>query len=152
EGVPRGFDRELYYLPPDQGRGVLGMHLERVVESDGLVWISIDSLVPLPLPEGAALRARILSIFGEIIPFTGRHLRYVDSPNDDVGLEELPSGQIRPEEGPLRREVAPPETLDDVPRSGPFGLLGLPTELPLEGLFLTSAQCVPELGIEGEVL
>ena len=152
EGVPPGFDHELYFVPGRPRAGVQAVHLERGLETEGHVWISVVALAPLPLPDGATLRREVLEILREVFPFAARHLRFVDSPHDDIGLVALPSGDIVAEEGPVTRELAQPETLDEIPLTGPFGLRGLPTELPLEGLVLANSQVLPALGVEGELL
>src|SRR5690606_19664391 len=62
EGIPRGFDHELFHLPADESLGIEGLHVQRANEAEGVVWLSVASLVPLPLPEGALMRARVLQV------------------------------------------------------------------------------------------
>lgn len=151
EGVPRGLEAELFLLPPGSRRALLGLHLTRTAESGGLVWFTVESLVPIADDDPAELRARVLGALREVFHFADEHLRYVHSPNDAHGVTDARTGEVVWSADPSV-ELSPMETLDDLPRRGAAGLLGLPTELPVDGLLLANGQCLPELGVEGELL
>jgi hypothetical protein len=149
EGIPRGLGRELFVVPARSVSRLLGCRLERTAGDTRLTWISAVSLVPWPLEDPDVLRARVIEAIRDVIPFADRHLRYVHSPNDELGVQRGAEPHDSIDDAPPGTAV---ETLDDLPRREPAGLVGLPTELPLEGLFLSNGQCFPELGAEGEVL
>jgi hypothetical protein len=149
EGIPRGLGRELYVMPSRSDSRLVGCRLERTAEDARLAWISVVSLVSWPLEDPAALRARVLDAIREVIPFADRHLRYFHSPNDELGVRRASAPLDVDDDAPPGIAV---ETLEDLPRREPAGLVGLPTVLPLEGLYLSNGQCFPELGVEGEIL
>lgn len=160
EGVPEGMAEDVFYVRDlERARAAESMlHIERhAPDEEGRTLLCVQTLLPRRAVEEApsyieTVRERLLASVGELVPFLGDHLLYVDSPNDGRDVQDFRARKTIPPEEPWSRG---PETMDGVygyPVRGMLGVCAMPSRTPLDRLYLCNDQVVPGLGLEGSLL
>jgi phytoene dehydrogenase-like protein len=128
----------------DQGNA-LALHL-----ADGYgqhAVLSVEALARDPSPAALAnLRTRVRAHLDDLLPFVGRHLLAVHSPNDGLAPELDERGDAAGAPAPFA-----PEPVWSMPGERALGICGVPHATGIKHLLLASRQVLPGLGLEGEL-
>jgi phytoene dehydrogenase-like protein len=160
EAVPMGMARDVFFVrdPERPLAGANCLHLEtRPADARGRRVICVEALLPRRTVEEASdyldtLRESIVASVGEVIPFLGESLLWVDSPHDGRPARDVVEGR---DVEPPERWARGPRTMETVlgyPMTSTHGLTALPTRTPIRNLLLCNDQVIPGLGLEGTML
>lgn len=160
EGVPEGMAEDVFYVRDlERARATESMlHIERhPADEQGRVLLCVQTLVPRRSVEDVpdfleTMRERVLASVGEVVPFLGNHLLFVDSPHDGRDLEDVRNRATIPADEPWSRGPESMEAIHGYPVRGMLGVCAMPSRTPLERLYLCNDQVVPGLGLEGALL
>ena len=160
EGVPEGMGRHVLAIA-DASASLDGenlLHLETSsADAEGRRVLTVEALLPRRRVEEETgylegTRERVRERLSPLLPFLDRHLLRVDSPHDGRPMQDVEHDlDIAPAEPWLRGPHTMP-AMHDFPVRGTLGLTAVPVRTPLARLLLVGHQCVPALGLEGDVL
>lgn len=160
EGIPEGMAQDVFYVRDlERARSSETMlHIERhPPDENGHALLTVQTLLPRRSVEDipgflGSVRERVLSAVGELVPFLGDHLLYVDSPHDGREAQDIRCrGDITPDE-PWSRGPSTMEAVYGYPVRGVLGVCAMPSRTPIDRLYLCNEQVVPGLGLEGSLL
>ena len=156
EGIPPGLGRHTFVVldpsKPLRDGNLLALE-HRAGKSESM--LIMECLVHRTHTEDVdhlrSLRTRVRSAVKTLLPFLDRHIRWADSPYDDLGAER-PDGSIVEPEDPWTRGPKWMEAIYRYRPSDPLGVCGLPCRTGFKRLLLCNGQVIPGLGLEGELL
>lgn len=160
EGVPAGMARDVFFVR-DPSRPLSGPNLLRVeahpVDADGARLLCVEALLPRRGVEDVpdfleTVREHVVASLGELVPFLGSNLLLMDSPHDGRPAQDVAGGRIIEPAAKWARGRHTMDTVYGFPIASALGVCALPVRTPIKRLLICSAQVVPGLGIEGQLL
>lgn len=159
EGLPAPLAEESFIIPaPPSALGAVHLQRRRPPGTPaGTSLLVAETLLDgNTVPRG--MRARILELLAQYLPFFEGHIVVVDSPHDGEPLWDYRSGRVvaversrvRAGGGSLEAEAMVPQY--SVRSPGLLGLGGEPSRTPLDRAFVLGKSVLPSLGQEGELL
>lgn len=159
EGLPAPLSEESFVIPAAPS-ATGAVHLQRtrppgVPEGTSLL-VAETLLDGDGVPRG--MRARVLEVLAQYLPFFEGHIVLVDSPHDGEPLWDYRSGRVvaversRVRNGGGSLEAEPMVAQYTVRAPGLQGLGGEPSRTPLGRAFVLGRSVLPALGQEGELL
>ncbi|MBI2898363.1 MAG: NAD(P)-binding protein [Deltaproteobacteria bacterium] len=153
-GLPVGMGRDVFSLgdpaAPLEGCNLLHVQVDSPSGADHHV-LTASTLVRAASSSAdlESHRARVLDHVRTLVPFLDEHAILVDSPSDDLPLEDLAErASVRPEDraasGPARME---PVYLPSAP--GVLGVTALPNRSGIKNVLFADRETIPGLGLEG---
>lgn len=155
--VPAGMPRDTFFVR-DPSRPLSDANALRIQvdppDAEGRRVICVEALAPRrgveDLPDYVeTLRERVCAALGDLVPFLGDGLLYMDSPHDGRGVQDVTQGRVLAAPEPWTRGPATMTPVWGFPVSTGLGVCALPVRTPIRRLLLASAQIAPGLGLEG---
>ncbi len=149
--VPAGMARDVFSLrdplrAPTEAN-LLRVETHPVEESeDGPTrLITVEALLPRRGVEEivgyiGAMRERLLAALGDLIPFLGDHVLYIDSPHDGRDVQDVARGRLIPPEQPWSRGPRTMQASHGYPVRGALGIGGGRSRTGMRGLSLCNGE------------
>ena len=160
EGVPAGMARDVFFVR-DPSRPLSGANLLHVeahpADAKGRRLLCVEALLPRRGVEDVAeyldtIREHVVASLGELVPFLGSNLLWMDSPHDGRHAQDFVRGGLIEPEAKWARGRHTMDTVYGYPIASALGVCALPVRTPVKRLLLANAQVVPGLGLEGQLL